>query len=155
MNVVRAVLNEVDAVANVSLASDWKKCDVIARIVAQCPRTVQIEDYVKFLAPQLVDLYLRFDPRYSRHFSRVAGSIYSLFADRWPQLTSIHMTRELLIPFDFSDWPIKTDVVIEWKQWLEKLEVLNLVYIGTTEPSWKTVSQIPVKLIYFIFEVIF
>jgi len=86
----------------------------------------------------------------------VAGSIYSLFSDRWPQLTSVYVTRELLRPFDFSGWPVEgEEAVVEWKEWMVKLEMLNLVYLGSTEPSWKTVSQIPIKLIHFIFEVIF
>ncbi len=66
MNVIRSVLNEMDAVANVSLASDWKKCDVVARIIAQCPKEVSVEEYIKLLAPQLVDLYFKFDQRYVR-----------------------------------------------------------------------------------------
>ena len=67
MNVIKAVLSEVDAVASVAVASDWKKCDVVARIVAQCPREVGVAEYVGMLAPQLVDLYFRFDQRYGRY----------------------------------------------------------------------------------------
>lgn len=151
MNVVRAVLNEVDAVANVSLASDWKKCDVIAKIIAQCPKSIGIEKYIEFLSPQLVDLYFKFDPRYSRHFCRVAGSIYSLFADRWPDLTRKYFTTALLSPLDFGSEEIQLEM--STKEFLVKLEQLNVVYLSSTEPSWKTLDQIPLQLIHLIFQV--
>ena len=57
MNVVRAVLNEMDAVSNVTLESDWKKCDIVAQILCQCPKQVKIEDYVKLISPQLLHLF--------------------------------------------------------------------------------------------------
>ena len=151
MNVIRAVLNDINAVSNVTVASDWKKCDLIAQIVAQCPKEISTEEYVKFLSPQLVDLYFHFDVKYSRHFCRVAGSIYSLMAQRWPALTRTHITSKLLLPLSFEG--DKSRMVMSCQEFLVKLEQITLVFISSTEPSWTTLSQIPMELVHLLFQV--
>ena len=149
MNVMRAVLNEINAVSDVTLASDWKKCDLVAKIIAQCPKEITIEEYIKFLAPQLRSLFFNTDIRFARHFYRVAGSIYSLFARRWPQLVNKYFTSEIIHPFD----KIKANLSLNSVTLRSKLKHIHLVYVASTEPSWETIKQIPDHLIRFIFRV--
>lgn len=145
MNVVRAVLNEMDAVSNVTLESDWKKCDIVAQILCQCPRQVKIEDYVKLIAPQLLQLFFDYNQRFAKHFYRVAGSIYSMFSQRWPQLTKIYFTDEIMEPFLSES--------IKSKELLSNLDKLHLIYVSSIEPSWLTLSQIPVEIIHLVFQI--
>lgn len=147
MNVVRAVLKEIDAVsASATLESDWKKCDLVAQIICQCPRQIKIEDYIKLVAPQLLQLYFNYDVRYARHFYRVAGSIYAKFAQRWPDLTRIHLTNKIIEFFTNS-------TTISAKDLMLNLDKLHLVYVASTEPSWFTLAQLPVEIIHLVFKI--
>ncbi len=153
MSVIRAVLTDMNALSTVELASDWKKCDIVARILAQCPREVKINDYVELISPQILNLFYNYDPRHAKHFYRVAGSIYSLFAQKWPQLTQTHLTRKIIS----NIYPIGDEnnqsFELNAQQFRESVNYLNLIFVGCTEPSWSTLSQLPVGLVKVLFEV--
>jgi hypothetical protein len=168
MNVIRAVLSEIDAVADVSLASDWKKCDIVAKILAQCPKQLKLEEYMRLLAPQIAQLFFNNDLRYARHFYRVAGSVYAQFARRWPQETRHCFTREILAPhfslfltstsLDEAEKTRKSrpevdDILISSTELRKYLSNLNLVYINSTEPAWPTLDQLPEQLVQLLFEI--
>lgn len=148
MNVVRAVLTEINAVSTVTLASDWKKCDIVAKILAQCPKEINIEDYIKFLAPQILNLFFAYDQRFAKHFYRVSGSVYSLFSLRWPDLTREYLTKPILNEI----YPGKS-FKLDSKKFKEYLEKIHLVYVSSTEPSWSTLNQLPNELVFLLFKV--
>ncbi|CAF0924975.1 unnamed protein product [Brachionus calyciflorus] len=151
MNVIRAVLTEMNAVSTVSVASDWKKCDIVAKILAQCPREIKLNDYFQLLTPQILSLYFCQDIKFSRHFLRVSGSIYSLFSQRYPQMTRDYLTRQILSGF----WPILENetLIMSHKQLKEELNKFFLVYIQSTEPNQYALDQIPKKLVFFLFKI--
>ncbi len=146
LNVVRAVLNEMDAVSNVTLESDWKKCDLIAQILCQCPRQTKIEKYVELIGPQLLQLFFEYDQRFAKYFYRVGGSIYAQFAKRWPELIKAHFTDKILAEW-FKKEPISS------KEFLLNLNRLHLVYVSSTEPNWTTLSQLSIEIVHLIFQI--
>lgn len=154
MNVIRAVLTNMDAVSDrVELASDWKKCDLVAKIIAQCPsQIVSLEAYIQLISPQILSLLFTFQPRYAKHFYRVAGSIYSQFSRRSPHLTRQHLTRFILEPiYDLEK--SRQDMNVSAESFRKALNNMHLVYVVSTEPNWSTLSQIPVDLIHTLFQV--
>ena len=86
--------------------------------------------------------------KYARHFYRVAGSIYSLFAQRYPDLTRKYLTGPILAPFDANSFTDMTG-----KELHLRLANLHLVFVTSTEPNWNTLSQMPKEIIYLIFDV--
>jgi hypothetical protein len=145
MNVVRAILNEMDAVSNVSLESDWKKCNLVAQILSHCPRQIKIEDYIKLISPQILNLYFEYDQRFAKHFYRVAGAIYSAFSFKWPEFTRKYFAENLFLPFKNES--------ISSKDLLLILNKLQIVYVTSTEPSWTILSQIPIQTIHLMFQI--
>ncbi|NWI19802.1 TNG6 protein, partial [Crypturellus soui] len=54
-------------------AVDWKKCDVVAKILAACPQQcLSVEDYYSLVCPQILDLLHIQDKATARQFQRVA-----------------------------------------------------------------------------------
>lgn len=103
-------------------------------------------DYLKFLAPQWHDLMFKFDIKFSRHFRRVAGSLYSLLARRWPQATFEHFTKPVLEPFLSND-------NVTAAQFYETLTRIHAIFVESTDPNWLTISQLPVEMIALLFQV--
>ncbi len=123
----------------------------------QCPKDTKIEDYMEFIAPQIISLFFNSDVRYARHFYRVAGSLYSLFAQRYPQLTKTKLTSKLIHPFKLSLTENESNVnsihSLNLTDFIKKLADLHTIYIASTEPNWQTLNQLPVYLIYLLFDV--
>ena len=165
----------------VVLESDWKKCDLVARILAQCPQEVTIDAYFRLIAPQLVELFTNENPRYARHFYRVAGSLYSTFAHRWPELTRTHITSELVRTFandagfkykrfiyTYLDVaPLKCIIIFltslnlfgrllveNVDEFRAQLARLQLIFVSSVEPSWSTLSQLPAGVLQLLFDVL-
>ena len=100
---------------------------------------------MKFVAPQIINLFFNVDMKYARHFYRVAGSIYSIFAQRYPDLTQKYFTRSMFASASL--------VTMTGKELQLKLANLHLVFVTSTEPSWSTLSQMPKEIVYLIFDV--
>ncbi len=147
ISVIRAVLTELNALSTVELASDWKKCDIVARILTQCPREVNIETYFEIVTPQVLALFFNYEPRYAKHFYRVAGSIYALFSQRWPQLASKHMTQKIIGPL------YNLENIIDAKSFKKCIDNLHIIYTSSTEPMWSTINQLPSDLIKILFQI--
>ena len=114
-------------------------------ILAQCPQSIPQEDYVKSIAPQVINLFFSIDPRYARHFFRVAGSVYSMFAQRFTQLTRTHFTEPVLAPF-------AAKASLYAKEFRVALSHIHLVFVSSTEPCWQTLSQLSARIIYLLFD---
>jgi hypothetical protein len=150
INVIRAVLDDIDAVSTkVTLASDWHKCDVVARILASCPRQINPNDYIQLIGPQVLNLWFlnqHHNQKYSHHFYRVAGTIYSLFCSRWPNMTKQAMTNSIVSGFNFVNYCDHCDMI-------KSINNIHLVFVSSTEPVWSTMAQIPIDIIHILFQV--
>ena len=100
-------------------------------------------EYFKFLAPQWHDLIFKFDVKYARHFRRISGSLFSMLANRWPELTLELFTMPIIKNL--------FKIEITSKEFCQCLVSIHGLFVESTEPSWTVISQIPVEIIEFLF----
>ncbi|XP_034494443.1 transport and Golgi organization protein 6 homolog isoform X3 [Ailuropoda melanoleuca] len=80
-------------------AADWKKCDLIAKILASCPQQcLSPEDYYRDICPQILDLFHFQDKLTARQFQRVATSTFITMSRERPQLASKYLLQPVLAP---------------------------------------------------------
>uniref|UniRef100_A0A8D2DAP4 Transport and golgi organization 6 homolog n=1 Tax=Sciurus vulgaris TaxID=55149 RepID=A0A8D2DAP4_SCIVU len=94
--VVRAFWKESDAEAT---AADWKKCDLIAKILASCPQqSLSPESYYRDICPQILDLFHFQDKLTARQFQRVATTAFVTMSREQPQLAAKYLLQPVLAP---------------------------------------------------------
>lgn len=145
LNVIKAVLEEING-----FTTDWKKCDAVAQILVQRPKNVSIRKYVEFISPQLIDILNIVDPKIRVQLVRVAGSVYSLFAQKLPDLTKEILTKLIIEPFRIDD---QLDFSINSKTLNKTLKLIHLVFVSSTEPNWNTLKQLSVPFIHLNFQI--
>jgi hypothetical protein len=151
VNTIKAILEEIDVNKTTESANDWKKCDLIARILTKCPRKLTIEAYIQFIAPQVIKLFQSIDEtKPTKNLIRVSGSIYSILAQKHPQLTRNYLTKQLILPFNFDHGITKT---IDADDLLKTLKLLHMVYCTSTDPNWQTIKQLDEQLLHLIFQI--
>ncbi|KAM4722032.1 transport and Golgi organization protein 6 homolog [Rhinophrynus dorsalis] len=80
-------------------ASNWKKCDAVARILASCPQqSVSAEEYYRTICPQILDLLHIQDPLTARQFQRIATETFLAIGREQPQLAEKHLILPMLRP---------------------------------------------------------
>ncbi|KAM7101146.1 transport and Golgi organization protein 6 homolog isoform 1-T1 [Ciconia maguari] len=80
-------------------AVDWRKCDMVAKILASCPQQcLSLEDYYRLVCPQILDLLRIPDKLTARQFQRVATTTLLTMAKEHPQLAERHLLQPLLAP---------------------------------------------------------
>uniref|UniRef100_A0A673U9K5 Transport and golgi organization 6 homolog n=1 Tax=Suricata suricatta TaxID=37032 RepID=A0A673U9K5_SURSU len=80
-------------------AADWKKCDLIAQILASCPQqSLSPEDYYRGLCPQILDLFHFQDKLTARQFQRVATTTFITLSRERPQLAAKFLLEPVLAP---------------------------------------------------------
>ncbi|XP_064315897.1 transport and Golgi organization protein 6 homolog isoform X2 [Phalacrocorax carbo] len=80
-------------------AVDWRKCDMVAKILASCPQQcLSLEDYYRLVCPQILDLLHIEDKLTARQFQRVATTTLLTMAKEHPQLAEKHLLQPLLAP---------------------------------------------------------
>ncbi|XP_074957199.1 transport and Golgi organization protein 6 homolog isoform X1 [Phalacrocorax aristotelis] len=80
-------------------AVDWRKCDMVAKILASCPQQcLSLEDYYQLVCPQILDLLHIEDKLTARQFQRVATTTLLTMAKEHPQLAEKHLLQPLLAP---------------------------------------------------------
>ncbi|KAM9269119.1 transport and Golgi organization protein 6 homolog [Cariama cristata] len=80
-------------------AVDWRKCDMVAKILASCPQQcLSLEDYYRLVCPQILDLLHIQDKLTARQFQRVATTTLLTVAKEHPQLAEKYLLRPLLAP---------------------------------------------------------
>ncbi|XP_074014118.1 transport and Golgi organization protein 6 homolog [Numenius arquata] len=80
-------------------AVDWRKCDMVAKILASCPQQcLSLEDYYQLVCPQILDLLHIQDKLTARQFQRVATTTLLTMAKEHPQLAEKHLLQPLLAP---------------------------------------------------------
>ncbi|XP_075432619.1 transport and Golgi organization protein 6 homolog isoform X2 [Ascaphus truei] len=80
-------------------ASNWKKCDAVARILASCPQqSLSVQEYYQLVCPQVLDLLHIQDPLTARQFQRVATETVLAMQREQPQLAEKHLILPMLEP---------------------------------------------------------
>ncbi|XP_032984767.1 transport and Golgi organization protein 6 homolog [Rhinolophus ferrumequinum] len=80
-------------------AADWRKCDLIAKILASCPQqSLSPEDYYRDICPQILDLFHFQDKLTARQFQRVATTTFITMAGERPQLAAKYLLQPMLAP---------------------------------------------------------
>ncbi|XP_063801992.1 transport and Golgi organization protein 6 homolog [Pseudophryne corroboree] len=80
-------------------ASNWKKCDAVAKILASCPQqSLTVEEYYQKVCPQILDLLHIQDTLTARQFQRVATETFLKMARDHPQLAERHLILPMLAP---------------------------------------------------------
>ncbi|XP_023582561.1 transport and Golgi organization protein 6 homolog isoform X1 [Trichechus manatus latirostris] len=81
------------------MAADWKKCDLIAKILASCPQqSLSPESYYKDICPQILDLFHLQDKLTARQFQRVATTTFITMSGERPQLAAKYLLQPVLAP---------------------------------------------------------
>nr|XP_054104850.1 hyaluronan synthase 3 isoform X3 [Callithrix jacchus] len=82
-----------------AMAADWKKCDLIAKILATCPQqSLSPESYYKDICPQVLDLFHFQDKLTARQFQRVATTTFITLSRERPQLAAKYLLQPVLAP---------------------------------------------------------
>ncbi|XP_003262978.2 transport and Golgi organization protein 6 homolog [Nomascus leucogenys] len=80
-------------------AADWKKCDLIAKILASCPQqSLSPENYYRDICPQVLDLFHFQDKLTARQFQRVATTTFITLSRERPQLAAKYLLQPVLAP---------------------------------------------------------
>ncbi|KAM5208039.1 transport and Golgi organization protein 6 homolog [Hipposideros larvatus] len=80
-------------------AADWKKCDLIAKILASSPQqSLSPEGYYRDICPQILDLFHFQDKLTVRQFQRVATTTFITLARERPQLAAKYLLQPMLAP---------------------------------------------------------
>ncbi|KAI1890045.1 hypothetical protein AGOR_G00169170 [Albula goreensis] len=102
--VVRAVLEGVGAGAvggagTEAAASDWRKCDAVAKILAACPQqALSVEEYHSRVCPQVLELLHFRDKLTALQFQRVATRAVLIMVQQQPDLAQEYLLTPLLAP---------------------------------------------------------
>ncbi|XP_033074694.1 transport and Golgi organization protein 6 homolog isoform X2 [Trachypithecus francoisi] len=101
--VVRGILEGAGGAAGGSdaeaMAADWKKCDLIAKILASCPQqSLSPESYYRDICPQVLDLFHFQDKLTARQFQRVATTTFITLSRERPQLAAKYLLQPVLAP---------------------------------------------------------
>jgi hypothetical protein len=100
---------------------------------------MHIDNYFKWISPQILRLISNENQNISKKYlSRVIGSIYAKFANKWPDLTRVHLTDPLLHPL-FSH-PAKIN--LNSKDFNRILNSVNLIFVSCAEPNWNALRQL-------------
>uniref|UniRef100_A0A452HE44 Uncharacterized protein n=1 Tax=Gopherus agassizii TaxID=38772 RepID=A0A452HE44_9SAUR len=125
-------------------AADWRKCDMVARILASCPQqSLSLEDYYRQVCPQILDL-LHIQEKLTTHqFQRVATTALLTMAREHPQLAVKYLLHPMLAPLlqcwdmaevAMEDLPGGT-VLVKEAELSRCVEDVFKVYVVGNEPS--------------------
>ncbi|CAM5097219.1 unnamed protein product [Natator depressus] len=125
-------------------AADWRKCDVVARILASCPQqSLSLEDYYRQVCPQILDLLHIQDTLTAHQFQRVATTSLLTMARECPQLAGKYLLHPMLAPLlqywdmaemAMEDLPAGT-VLVKEAELSRCVEDVFKVYVVGNEPS--------------------
>ncbi|XP_072554692.1 transport and Golgi organization protein 6 homolog [Paramormyrops kingsleyae] len=80
-------------------ASDWRKCDAVARVLAACPQqSLSAEGYYSQVCPQVLELLHFRDKLTALQFQRVATSAALTMVQEQPELADRYLLTPLLSP---------------------------------------------------------
>ncbi|XP_069829089.1 transport and Golgi organization protein 6 homolog [Dendropsophus ebraccatus] len=102
--VVRGILEDAGAGAAggreaEAAASNWKKCNAIAKVLASCPQqSITVEEYYCIVCPQILDLLHIQNALTARQFQRVATETFLKMGRDQPQLAEKYLILPMLKP---------------------------------------------------------
>ncbi|KAJ1083801.1 hypothetical protein NDU88_003956 [Pleurodeles waltl] len=124
-------------------AADWRKCDVVAKILASCTQqSLSPEDYYQQVCPQILDLFHIREKLTAHQFQRVATTTLLRMAKDHPQLAKKYLLQPILEPLLHcldtedniaKDWPPDT-VLVEESSLSRCIEDVLKVYVVGNEP---------------------
>ncbi|XP_044143797.1 transport and Golgi organization protein 6 homolog [Bufo gargarizans] len=80
-------------------ASNWKKCDAVAKVLASCPQqSITVEEYYRKVCPQILDLLHIQNPLTARQFQRVATETFLKMGREQSQLAEKYLIMPMLKP---------------------------------------------------------
>ncbi|XP_036608684.1 transport and Golgi organization protein 6 homolog isoform X2 [Trichosurus vulpecula] len=125
-------------------AADWRKCDMVAKILASCPQqSLSIEDYYQQICPQILDLLHIQDKLVARQFQRVATTTFLTMTREHPQLATKHLLQPMLEPIHrcssaaevSSEWELPPGTIVVKEEELSRcLEDVFKVFVVGNEP---------------------
>ncbi|KAM6325136.1 transport and Golgi organization protein 6 homolog [Podargus strigoides] len=144
--VVRGIMEGTGGGAGAEAAAvDWRKCDVVAKILASCPQQcLSLQDYYRLVCPQILDLLHIQDKLTARQFQRVATTTLLTMVKEHPQLAEKHLLQPLLAPLlrcsetaelELEDLPAGTVLVTEAELGTCVEDVLKVYVVGNDSSS--------------------
>ncbi|XP_073652970.1 hyaluronan synthase 3 isoform X3 [Tursiops truncatus] len=140
-------------------AADWKKCDLIAKILASCPQqSVSPEDYYRDICPQILDLFHFQDKLTGLQFQRVATTTFITMSRERPQLAAKYLLQPVLAPLhrclntaEVSESDMVPGTILVTEEELSRcIEDVYKVYVVGNEPLTVLVdSLLPVLGVLF------
>ncbi|XP_060248008.1 hyaluronan synthase 3 isoform X2 [Meriones unguiculatus] len=124
-------------------AADWKKCDLIAKILASCPQqSLSPESYYKDICPQILDLFHFRDQLTARQFQRVATTAFIAMLRERPELAPKYLLQPMLAPLqrclDTAEIPerdmVPGTVLVTEEELSRCVEDVFKVYVVANEP---------------------
>ncbi|XP_072278694.1 transport and Golgi organization protein 6 homolog isoform X1 [Pyxicephalus adspersus] len=80
-------------------ASNWKKCDAVAKVLASCPQqSLTVEEYYQKVCPQILDLLHIQNTLTARQFQKVATETFLKMGRDQPELAEKLLIRPMLEP---------------------------------------------------------
>ncbi|XP_069491647.1 transport and Golgi organization protein 6 homolog isoform X1 [Ambystoma mexicanum] len=146
--VVRGILQGVGAGAGGGsdadgAAADWRKCEVVAKILASCPQqSLTLEDYYRQVCPQILDLFHIREKLTARQFQRVATMTLLKMTKAHPELAEQYLLQPMLDPLlrclDTADtldedWSPET-VLVDESNLSDCIEDILKVYVVGNTP---------------------
>ncbi|XP_012585876.1 PREDICTED: transport and Golgi organization protein 6 homolog isoform X2 [Condylura cristata] len=125
-------------------AADWKKCDLIAKILASCPQqSLSLESYYQGICPQILDLFHFQDKLTARQFQRVATTTFITLSREHPQLAADYLLQPLLAPLhrcsstaEIPESDMAPGTILVTEEELNRcVEDIFKVYVVGNEPS--------------------
>ncbi|XP_022439049.1 transport and Golgi organization protein 6 homolog isoform X1 [Delphinapterus leucas] len=140
-------------------AADWKKCDLIAKILASCPQqSLSLEDYYRDICPQILDLFHFQDKLTGLQFQRVATTTFITMSRERPQLAAKYLLQPVLAPLhrclntaEVSESDMVPGTILVTEEELSRcIEDVYKVYVVGNEPLTVLVdSLLPVLGVLF------
>ncbi|XP_078383567.1 transport and Golgi organization protein 6 homolog [Oculina patagonica] len=101
-NGVKAVLHallEGSAGGATSASPEWKKCDVIAKVIANCPSQAKsVEEYYKLVSPQVLQLLHGQSTGVGRLFIRAASCIIMEMLSQYTEMAQKYVLSSIIGP---------------------------------------------------------
>ncbi|XP_008565271.1 PREDICTED: transport and Golgi organization protein 6 homolog [Galeopterus variegatus] len=140
-------------------AADWKKCDLIAKILASCPQQcLSPENYYRHICPQILDLFHFQDKLTTRQFQRVATTTFITMSRERPQLAAKYLLQPMLAPLhrclNTTEIPesdlVPGTILVTEEEFSRCIEDVFKVYVVGNEPLSVLVdSLLPVLGVFF------
>ncbi|XP_053305344.1 transport and Golgi organization protein 6 homolog [Spea bombifrons] len=123
-------------------ASNWKKCDAVARVLASCPQqSFSVEEYYQKVCPQILDLLHIQNAVTARQFQRVATETFLTMGREQPPLAEKYLFLPMLEPLlrctrtHAEDLPQPGETLVSEKELSQCVEDIVKVFVVGNNPT--------------------